>query len=266
MTTVTAGATLQAAVRQRVGGFFTNTFRANGKTCQVCTGPARNELCPQCVAHRRVFGDQLATQIFTLSYVQGNHPREIHQSAHTVRSYKNPLPSVECQQNLQLLVAVASAVHGACMQQRVGRHWDSLTIVPSASRPGPDHPVAALARQVRALRGESRRFDLSLGPGSADPSRTVRADRFVVPAEHVDLVEGRHVLLVDDTWTTGSKLQSAAVALRRAGAAMITGLCVARWCRWDWPDHAALLADLDGGYDPLSCPATDGTCDRALAI
>jgi hypothetical protein len=264
--TTTAGATLQAAVRQRVGGFFANTFRGNAKTCQVCTGPARNELCSQCAGHRRVFGDQLAAQIFTLTYVQGNHPREIHQSAHTVRSYKNPLPAVESLQNLQLLVAVASAVHGACMQQSVGRNWDSLTFVPSASRLGPAHPVAALARQVRPLRGPLRRFDLDLGPGSADRSRRVRADRFVMRAEHVDLVEGRHVLLVDDTWTTGAKLQSAALALRRAGAAMITGLCVARWCRWDWPDHAALLAELDAAYDPLSCPASGGPCDRGLAI
>ena len=87
-----------------------------------------------------------------------------------------------------------------------------------------------------------------------------------MPAESLDRVEGRHVLLLDDTWTTGSKLQSAAVALRQAGAAAVTGLCVARWCRWDWPDHAALLDDLDVPYDPLLCPATDGTCDRALAI
>src|ERR1700722_17459913 len=115
------GSTLLAAVRQRVGGFFANTFRASGKTCQVCTGPASTGLCPQCTAHRTAFGDQLASHIFTLTYVQGNHPRDIHQSAYTLRSYKDPVPVVESQQNLQLVVAVASAVHGACMQQRAGR-------------------------------------------------------------------------------------------------------------------------------------------------
>jgi hypothetical protein len=213
-----------------------------------------------------VFGDQLASQIFTLTYVQGNHPRKIHQSAYTLRSYKAPVPVVESQQNLQLVVAVASAVHGACMQEPAERPWDSLTFVPSVSRPGPNHPVADLAHQVRKLRDPALRFGLDLGPGSADTSRSVRADRFAVPAEYLDRVDGRHVLLLDDTWTTGSKMQSAAVALRQAGATAVTGLCVARWCRWDWPDHAALLGDLDVPYDALSCPAAEGTCDRGLAI
>ncbi|MDP9092399.1 MAG: amidophosphoribosyltransferase [Actinomycetota bacterium] len=258
--------TLAEAVRQRVGGYLANTVRTQGRACQVCTGPASNEMCSRCASQRSVFGDQLAARIFTLTYAQGNHPREIHQSAHTLRSYKNPLPATECQQNLQLLVAAASAVHGDCMQQSAGRLWDSLTFVPSGSRRGLQHPVAALACQVRALRGASRRFDLDLGPAIADPCRTVRPDRFVVREEHLGLVAGQHVLLLDDTWTTGSKLQSAAVALRRAGAALVTGLCVARWCRWDWPDHAALLAELDVPYDARSCPAIDGICDRGLAI
>lgn len=42
------------------------------------------------------------------------------------------------------------------------------------------------------------------------------------------LVQGRHVAVVDDVMTTGSTVQAAAVALRRAGAARVTVLVVAR--------------------------------------
>ena len=43
-----------------------------------------------------------------------------------------------------------------------------------------------------------------------------------------DAVKGRHVLLIDDSWTTGNSIQSAAVALKRAGADYVTVYCIAR--------------------------------------
>jgi predicted amidophosphoribosyltransferase len=52
------------------------------------------------------------------------------------------------------------------------------------------------------------------------------ADRYVdLPG--VD-VAGEAVLLVDDTWTTGARLQAAAAALRSAGAHAVAGLVVGR--------------------------------------
>lgn len=56
-------------------------------------------------------------------------------------------------------------------------------------------------------------------------------------------------------------MQSAAVALKAAGADRVTGLCVVRRCRWDWADHAALLETLVDPYDPLRCPVTGGICE-----
>ncbi len=43
-----------------------------------------------------------------------------------------------------------------------------------------------------------------------------------------DLVRGRRVLLVDDVCTTGATLESSSVALRRAGAASVWALTLAR--------------------------------------
>jgi hypothetical protein len=143
----------------------------------------------------------------------------------------------------------------------IGGPWSTVTFVPSEKRPGPTHPVAALARQVSRNNESGNRLLLGTGPGfSTPPERTVRHDRFSVPAQHVGRVEGRRVLLIDDTWTTGAKVQSAAVALHDAGAISVTALCVARWCRDDWPDHKALLDGCTAPYDALICPTTGGSC------
>ncbi|MGI9092895.1 MAG: hypothetical protein ACR2FF_05535 [Mycobacteriales bacterium] len=49
------------------------------------------------------------------------------------------------------------------------------------------------------------------------PSRDPRGDRYLA----VDSAAGASVLLLDDTWTTGAHAQSAAAALRAAGAVAV---------------------------------------------
>lgn len=108
-----------------------------------------------------------------------------------------------------------------------------------------------------AYRMPSTRVDLALA-GAPSSDREVRADRFVVrqPAA----VAGRHVLLLEDTWVTGASAQSAAVALKRTGAAAVTTVCLARWLREDTqkPDCKAFFASLEDPYDPLNCPVNGG--------
>ena len=60
------------------------------------------------------------------------------------------------------------------------------------------------------------------------------------------LPAGAHVLLVDDTWARGGHAQSAALALRAAGAARISVLVAARWINEDYGGNAAFLRGLAG--------------------
>lgn len=52
----------------------------------------------------------------------------------------------------------------------------------------------------------------------------------------------QHVLLIEDTWTSGGNAQSAALALRRAGAASVTILALARWLNPEEPPTSTFVA------------------------
>jgi phosphoribosylpyrophosphate synthetase len=106
---------------------------------------------------------------------------------------------------------------------------------------------------------EIKRVGLELGPVNA--SRVANANRFAVPDKWRPRVEGKRVLLVDDTWTTGTSLQSAAAVLKNAGAASVTGLCVARWLSWNWAPDASLLEKVTvEAFDPFNCFAGTHQC------
>lgn len=242
----------------RVGGFFSNTRWESGSTCGVCRGPATSTRCAVCAGHAVEFGDRIADRVYTLTYVRGN-ARPFHQSAYTVKAYKQAPPARKCAEDMALMVRTATVLHSECLFQDTGSPWDAVTFVPSARHPGREHPVAELARQVWPAT-PSQRLLLTPGPAVEDGTRSVRDDRFVVDDAFRHKVEDRHVLVVEDTWTRGSKSQSAALALRAAGARLITILCVARWCREDWDDHKALLTSTWSSYDPASCPVSGERC------
>lgn len=66
--------------------------------------------------------------------------------------------------------------------------------------------------------------------------------------------------ILEDRATDGAKAQSVAVALKDVGAGAVSVLAVARWLRYDWPDHRALIEDLRQPYDAFVCPVAGGLC------
>ncbi|WP_344873751.1 phosphoribosyltransferase [Allokutzneria multivorans] len=192
-----------------------------------------------------------------MTYVRGD---TAHQSVHTVRAYKRDPPAPRCAENLATMIAAATKIHGRCITESTGSPWEAITFVPSKNYPVTEHPVVGLARKAAGASIPGNQVLLELGPGIADKNRVVRDDRFVLSEQHRERVRGRHVLLIDDTWVTGAKIQSAAVTLRDAGASRVTALCVARWCKVGWADHKALLDSRTDPYDPFICPVSGKNC------
>jgi hypothetical protein len=115
----------------------------------------------------------------------------------------------------------------ACrLEASIGGRFDLVALVPSTHRPGiaPLGLVEGLGRDVAAALPAAhwaadllRRAD---APGGPPPVAHMRPDpaAFSVPAPGRGAVAGARVLLLDDTYVSGARAQSAAAALARAGA------------------------------------------------
>src|SRR5690606_3478369 len=77
-----------------------------------------------------------------------------------------------------------------------------------------------------------------VGLGLREREDNVRA-AFAIPPEGAIHVRGRHVLVVDDVYTTGATVSSLAKALKRSGASGVDVLTFARVLPGDFrPDEA----------------------------
>ena len=93
--------------------------------------------------------------------------------------------------------------------------WDALVVVPSTTgRPG-GHPLEAAVAAVRTV--ATQLWPGALRRGAGGVGHREAGDGAFAVGEGVD-VAGTRLLLLDDTWTTGARAQSAASALAAAGA------------------------------------------------
>lgn len=247
--------TIRERLVTEVGGYLRNVIREQRVTCAVCATPVRAAFmqCRRCERDRDAFGDELADLVVPLCYgVRGN------QSGYLMHSYKDlEAPARHNQTLLSMILLAALDRHGGCIERRLGDRLDAWAIVPSArtDRPG-EHPLHVVAMRAGILLPEIR---LDAQPSSQD--RATSPQRFAVHGGGD--ANGRHVLLIEDTWTSGGNAQSAALTLRRADVASVTILALARWLNPDESPTSSFVARrLDTDYDPLTCPLDGSDCLR----
>jgi hypothetical protein len=138
------------------------------------------------------------------------------------------------------IIARFAAQHLRCVARVLGGEPAVVTSVPStraSPRPGA-HPLERAVIRVGAL---ASRYVPLLVRGSAyvDHNRA-DDDAFTVRRTLSGVIR---VLLVDDTLTTGARLQSAVSALRRSGASAVAGLVIGRVIDPDWNDSCRRIWD-----------------------
>jgi hypothetical protein len=229
--------------------FLRNIVRAPARTCGVCTTPIDGHpLCWRCRDHQRILG--VADLVAPLAYaIDGT------ESATLLRNYKNhPLrrERERCASVVGQLLGLGISLHERCLGTLVGQPVSARVVVPSLTSRIGIHPMVAIAESL-GLTG-----DVALRPAiDARCDRMVDSEKFTVHGAAV----GQHVLVVDDVWTTGSNAQSAALALRCAGAAVVSVVVVARWLNPRHPLSTNFIRDwLGEDYDPLVCPVTGHRC------
>lgn len=241
----------QLLVRQ-AGGYLRNVIREPLVTCGVCGTPLDGyERCYRCYQHHTILG--IADVVAPLAY-----GIERTQSGILLRHYKDNVSAearTEYSQVMRRLLYVGIMRHQRCIEKQVGQRASARVTVPSLNqRPGV-HPFTAIASAMKAV---DDRLALVPAPGATN-NRVVSASQFEVISERS--LTGQHIIVLDDTWTTGSNAQSAALALREAGAQHVSIIVVGRWLSQNYGNNADFIRTrLRRDYDPGICPVTGGDC------
>ncbi|MEU5548167.1 hypothetical protein ABZ738_00185 [Micromonospora sp. NPDC047793] len=223
---------MQVVERQR--NYLRSPLPPGDGICVVCRSTAGIgfELCYQCGQHRSASGGIQADVVAPIAY---SVAREQHD--HNLIVYKSAQPSVVAMGNLSSLTVLYLAFHWDCFADVLGGRFTHVVTVPSTrGRPGvhPLETIVARRLPLPVLRPVSN-------PAYRGDDRNFRHDRFQLPQSGAS---GGRVLLLDDTWTTGSRVQSLAFALKAAGAVAVAAVIIGRRVNPAYGPSALLLERL----------------------
>jgi predicted amidophosphoribosyltransferase len=221
-----------------------NPLRPEGPdVCEVClTFTDGFRTCYRC-GHDRRFLDAVLPVSYSVHFGQ------LHTALY---GYKRRIDLVASRFQLELAAVLWRFLnrHERCLATRTGAQGFRLvTTVPSGSAERDEaHPlrriVAVLARPT------ADRYEAVLRRSTAPvPERTVNPNKFDVTRRF----RGEPVLLIDDTWTTGASAQSAAGALKAAGAGVVALVVIGRHVHDDYADNSARLRALPRRFDWTTC-------------
>ena len=133
-----------------------------------------------------------------------------------LRAYKrSPYPQVRQEATYQLAALLTRFLrdHSGCIASNAGvPGWDGIVIVPSSQGGGGPHPIENVLNLSKSL---SAAYMPSLERGEGPLGFNVASNNgYEVTRD----VSQETLLVVDDTWTTGARAQSAASTLQIAGA------------------------------------------------
>ena len=222
--------------------------------CNLTDGYAR---CYACAQHPTVL-DAIVPISYSVAHEQLHH---------ALASYKRLSGEPARRLALQLAAVLWRFLEGHERCIAHGAHaaaFPLVTTVPSGDRDRDErHPLRWI---VSELVGPTRdRFERLLRRSDVIiDARAFSAEKFVAQRT----LDGEPVLLIDDMWTTGANAQSAAAALRQAGAGPI-GVCViGRHLNREWGLNHQRLGALSKPFSwshCVSCEALDSARAEATA-
>lgn len=204
------------------------------------------------MAHLHAAPGMLADAVVPIAYkvTRGQH-------SHNLWAYKEARPPVtEAQVHLSALLRVFLREHYPCLCEAAGGGFTGWTAVPSTKgRPGP-HPVERLWAG-----GGLPRVAVTVNPCHSPSSRDFHADWFHIAGS----LAGHRVLVIDDSWTTGSRAQSLAHSLKAAGADSVAVVVIGRHLNTDTAGGAEILKRTRGQarFDIGRCVLEESTVNNS---
>lgn len=230
---------------QRQSIFLSNPLPVGEGVCATCrqTISGSWERCYRCNQH------QNATSLTADAVVPIAYAIKRAQHAHNLATYKFSPGSQTAETALRSLGSLFLRDHMACLRRVVGGVGPlHLVMMPSTKgRQGP-HPLDSMLGPIMQ---QVSRAPVNVNASYSD--REFHADWFAAAP-----CQGQDVLILDDTWTTGSRIQSMSHALKTAGARSVVAVVLGRHIDPDWSDSKPLLERVKGHrFEPTRC-ALDG--------
>ncbi len=218
-------------------GTYTQVLPVGPGVCNVCHGAPGSGYarCFSCTQSTRQVSRPIELVVpVSLTALLG----QLH---HSLRSYKQPSypHQVRAKFGIQVgaLLARFLATHGDCIRRASGSDWDCITIVPSSQGRAGAHPLEDALLLFPSLGAQ---YLALLTPGDPGADHNRASDMAYLAKPEAD---GLRVLLVDDTFTSGARMQSAASALQLSGASVVAAVPVGRVVNPGFnTESAALLA------------------------
>jgi predicted amidophosphoribosyltransferase len=229
--------------------------RAGPDVCSTCFNFTRGyDRCYAC-AHNPTWVDVVAPISYSVAREQLHH---------ALAKYKRLTGEAARRLGVELAAVLWRflADHEQCVARAAGApKFELVTTVPSGDGERDEqHPLRWMVSEVVGPTRE--RHERLLARSSAEVSaREFNASKY----EAGKPLTGEPVLLIDDTWTTGANAQSAAAALKSAGAGPVAAVVIGRHLNREWHEndrrlrgitrpfdwsHCALCADPSGGPQP----------------
>jgi predicted amidophosphoribosyltransferase len=172
---------------------------------------------------------------------------------HALKQYKRQNPTVARQLRLQLAAVLWRflAEHEACLSDAAGATagFSVVTTVPSSDGDRDEaHPLRSIVGETVGV--TNGRFERLLARSQVDAEK-----RSVVPEKFTSSrgLNGEAILLIDDTWVTGASVQSAAGALKAAGASRVGTVVIGRLIDQTYEDQGERLGALPRPFDWDAC-------------
>jgi hypothetical protein len=171
---------------------------------------------------------------------------------HVLASYKRLSGEVARRLGAELAAVLWRFLEGheRCLAGAAGTPgFEIVATVPSGDRRRDEaHPLRRIVGQLVAPTRE--RHERLLRRSALDvPGREFSEGKYVA----VRRLDAEPILLVDDTWTTGANAQSAAAALKAAGAGAIAAVAIGRHLNREWHENERRLKELGRPFDWERC-------------
>lgn len=237
---------LRSTLIETAGGFLRNPRVFPGITCADCRGTLTGDW-DRCYPCEHSYSNvPAATLLGFATYAIADQ-----QSGYMMRRYK--AGSAEHYGIVRMLALLTLIEHWSCPARVAGRPFTHWATVPSLAGRSGQHPLNQMMGAAITDIPEAMLYPTA----NSQHTREFNANNFATTAS----LQDAHVLLIDDTWTRGGHLQSAAYTLRGAGAELVTGFVIARWLSPAYGRTPDLLRELQrADFDPGVCPWTSGAC------